>query len=228
MLMYLSSSGQDVSGVVRDRGLKTTLSGVNVLNKTRGIQSQTGDEGQFNIAAGENEILIFYKAGYLPDTLLLVNTRPLIRNMIPDSKILNTVIIKGDNFSPEVQYAEVYKRAKVLTATKESPLTFYPTKYFSKEGRFARRFKKKLEREKSERKIDQRFNDGLVKSITPLRDRELDCFMVMYRPTLKTLNKLDKDDLFLYIMNSYKAFKLLPADQRVLPKLRGTLPLPEN
>jgi hypothetical protein len=56
-------------------------------------------------------------------------------------------------------------------------------------------------------------------ALTPLNNKELDCFMVLYRPTLKALNKLDAEDMMFYIMNSYKEFKILPPEKRILPSL---------
>ncbi len=227
-LLNLQVQAQTVTGVVRERTSNTKLTDVTVLNKMSDLQTSTDSAGTFKINGKPNQVLIFYKAGYRPDTLLLIDERPVFRYLVPDKNMLATVEIKADNFDPEVQYADVYRKAEFLTAGQNIPLTFYTSKFFSKEGRFARRFKKCLELEKTERKIDQRFNNTVVRAITPLEGRELDCFMVLYRPAFKLLNKLDKDDLLLYIMNSYKAFKLLPAEKRVLPTLQGSQPLPHS
>lgn len=227
-LLNFKVQAQTVKGVVRERTSNTRLADVTVLNKMSDLQTTTDSAGTFKINGKPNQVLVFYKAGYKADTLLLIDERPVYRYLVPDKNMLATVEIKSDSFAPEVQYADVYRKAEFLTSSQNMPLTFYPSKFFSKEGRFARRFKKRLELEKTDRKIDQRFNNTVVRAITPLEGRELDCFMVLYRPAFKLLNKLDKDDLLLYIMNSYKEFKLLPAEKRVLPTLQGGQPLPQR
>ncbi|GGC66559.1 hypothetical protein GCM10011387_19960 [Pedobacter quisquiliarum] len=227
LFLWIGVDAQMLPGIIKDRSSNIKLEDVSVSNQNTGASTQTNKEGAFKIAASLNQILIFYKPGYKPDTLLITDMKPMIRYFIIENKLLNTVEIKGEAFNPEVQYADVYRKAKVISADQNKPFTFYPSKFFSKD-RFARRFKKRLEQEKLERKIDIRFNDRVVKTMTPLTGKELDCFMVRYRPTLKALNKLDQDDLMIYIMNSYKAFKLLPASERVLPSLQGSQPLPAN
>ena len=109
--------------------------------------------------------------------------------------------------------------ARAIRLSQNQPLSFSPSRFFGKEGKNARRFKKRLEQEKTERKIDARFNETAVKALTRLRDQELDCFMVLYRPTLRALEKLDDEVFLFYIMDSFKAFKLLPSEKKVLPSL---------
>lgn len=230
LLLILCSSilvkAQQITGTVQDRATNLKLENVTVFNKTAGKQVQTNAKGEFKIAAAVNQLLIFYQPGYHPDTLFLINLKPVRRYLVFDNKMLNTVEITAEVFNPEVQYHDVYRKAESFRLDQNRPFTFYPTRYFSKEGKFARRLKRRLEQEKIERQIDARFNEKAVKALIPLRGKELDCFMVLYRPTLKALNKLDKDDLMFYLMNSYKEFKLLPPEQRILPTLQGTQALP--
>lgn len=228
LFLGIAVNAQVLTGIIKDRSSNIKLEDVNVSNQNTAAKAHTNVTGAFKITASINQILVFYKPGYRPDTVLVTDMKPIIRYLTLENRLLNTVVIKGEAFNPEVQYADVYRKAKVISAEQNSPFTFYPSKFFSKEGRFARRFKKRLEKEKVERKIDLRFNDVVVRKMTPLTGKELDCFMVLYRPTLKALNKLDQDDLMIYIMNCYKAFKLLPASERVLPTLQGTQALPEN
>jgi hypothetical protein len=44
--------------------------------------------------------------------------------------------------------------------------------------------------------------------------------MVLYRPTLKELDKLDEEEMKFYLMNSFKEFKSLPPNKKVSPSLR--------
>jgi hypothetical protein len=220
MLFFVPlAKAQQITGIVQDRATELTLENVAVVNKTSGQQTHTNAKGEFKIQGSLNQLLIFYQPGYHPDTLLLISLKPLKRYLVLDYKILKTVQIKGEAFNPEVEYKDVYRNAESFRLSQNKPFTFFPSRYFSKEGKYARRFKRRLEQEKIERKIDARFNEAAVRALTPLNNKELDCFMVLYRPTLKALNKLDAEDMMFYIMNSYKEFKILPPEKRILPSL---------
>ncbi|MGY0040212.1 hypothetical protein [Pedobacter sp. NJ-S-72] len=184
----------------------------------------TNAKGEFSIAAVASQVIIFYQPGYLADTLFLINLKPVKRYLSLNNKLLHTVEIKAGAFNPEIEYVDVYHKARftklVQKLVQNKPLRLSPSRMFGKEGRDARRFKRNLEREKNERKIDERFNERAVTSLTPLKGAELDYFMVLYRPSLKVLDKLDEEDFRFYLMNAYKTFKALPDTGRISPSLR--------
>lgn len=211
--------GQEVQGTVSDRTSQLRLGQVEVLNRNTGQKTITNAKGEFSIGAALNQSIIFYQPGYLPDTLFLVDLKPVKRYLTLNNKLLNTIEIKGRAFHPEIEYANEYRTAKVISLVKNKPFRFSPSRIFGSEGKNARRFKRRMELEKTERQIDQRFNEAAVKAVTPLKGAELDYFMVLYRPTLKALDKMDAEDMKFYLMNSYKEFKALPADKRISPEL---------
>lgn len=221
--LYLANpvSGQLVTGIVFDRDSRLVLENVEVINATTKEKAITDTKGKFNVRAFSNQILIFNQPGYFSDTLLLINANPIRKYMTLNNRFLNTVEIKAEAFNPEIQYADVYRKAKAIRLTKNQPFIFSPSRYFGREAKFARRFKQKLEREKTERKIDQRFNEKVVKGLTPLKGAELDYFMVLYRPTIKKLNRMDDDDIKLYLIDSYKEFKELSPEKKVSSSLRS-------
>ena len=79
-----------------------------------------------------------------------------------------------------------------------------------------------LKRGVKESPIDNWFTPKNIQAILPLKQPELDAFLVMYRPTLKFVKKADANDLKFYLIDAYDKFKLLPADKRVLPSLKFT------
>ncbi len=210
---------QELRGTVADRATQLRLGSVEVFNQRTHQKTVTSPKGEFTIKAAVNDVIIFRQVGYTTDTLFLVDMKPVKRYLILDNKLLKTVEVKAGAFNPEKEYADVYLKAKSVNVAQGKPFLFYPSRFFSKEGKDARRFKRKLEREKSERRIDQRFNEAAVKSLTPLSGAELDYFMVLYRPSLKELDKLDEQDFKFYLMNSYKEFKALPPEKRISPSL---------
>jgi len=212
---------QEITGTVSDRANRLKLEDADVFNQTLGKRAKTNAKGEFKLEAYVNNTLIFAQPGYKNDTLFLIDLKPVRRYLDLSNNYLKLVEIKADAFKPELQYADVYRKAKAIKMAKNQPFLFYPSKYFSKEGKFARRFKRKLEREKTERKIDNRFNEAAVTALTPLKGRELDYFMVLYRPALKKLDKMDNDDLKFYLMAAYKEFIALPDEKRVSPSLKA-------
>lgn len=214
-------SGQIVNGTVVDRDSRLKLENVEVKNATTQEKATTNAKGEFTIKAIANQTLIFIQPGYFSDTLFLINVKPIRKYMVLNNRFLKTVEITGDAFKPEIQYADVYRKAIVIRLEQNQPFIFSPSRIFGREGKFARRFKRKLEREVTERKIDQRFNEKAVKALTPLTGAELDYFMVLYRPTIKKLDKMDDDDMKFYLMASFKEFKALPPEKRVSPPLKS-------
>jgi len=211
---------QQVQGTVADRTTQLRLGQVEVSNLATGEKTTTNLKGEFSISAAINQSLAFYQPGYTPDTLFLVDLKPVKRYLNLSNKLLNTVEIKAGAFHPEIEYANTYRTARAVTLIANKPFRFSPSRIFGSEGKSARRFKRNMERERTERKIDERFNVAAVKAVTPLKGAELDYFMVLYRPTLKELDKLDQEDMKFYLMTSYKEFKALPPEKRVSPLLQ--------
>ncbi|MBG6235046.1 hypothetical protein IWX76_001614 [Pedobacter sp. CAN_A7] len=220
MLFSLQSAyGQQIKGVVQDRATDLRLENVIVKNLSSNKQTLTNAKGEFTIPAAISQLLLFYQPGYLPDTLLIIDLNPVWRYLVTNDQMLKTVQIKGEAFNPVVDYHQVYQKARAIRLSQNQPLSFSPSSFFGKEGKNARRFKKRLEQEKIERKIDARFNVATVTKLTRLRDQELDNFMVLYRPTLRALEKMDEEGFLFYIMDSFKAYKLLPSEKKLLPTL---------
>jgi hypothetical protein len=211
---------QQVQGTVADRATQLRLGQVEVSNLTTKEKTTTNAKGEFSIRAAINQSLSFYQPGYTPDTLFLVDLKAVKRYLNLSNKLLNTVEINAGGFHPEIEYANIYRAGRSVTLQQNKPFRFSPSRIFGSEGKAARRFKRIMERERTEREIDKRFNVAAVKALTPLKGEELDYFMVLYRPTLKELDKLDQEDLKFYLMNAYKEFKALPADKRVSPLLQ--------
>src|SRR5690606_30959725 len=81
-------NGQQIAGIVRDRATDLSLEKVTVLNKTTGQQTHTNAKGEFKIQASRNQLLIFYEPGYLKDTLLLIDSKPIRRYLVTENNML--------------------------------------------------------------------------------------------------------------------------------------------
>jgi len=208
-----------VSGLVQDRGTRKAINYVDVFNLNNKAQTATNAKGEFTIKAALNDVLVFNIPGYKTDTLLLINLNEVRRYLDKASNLLSTVTVTNNQTLKE-QYAQTFNKANAVLLTPGRGLLFYPSGYFSREGKEARRFKRMLKQDVKENQIDKWFNPKNIKAILPLQQPELDAFMVMYRPTLKFVQNADAEDLRFYLIDAYDKFKLLPAEKKVLPSLK--------
>lgn len=219
-IVPLLKAQSDVSGMVQDRTSRKSIDFVDVFNLSNKAQTLTNAKGEFKIKASVNDLLVFSILGYRKDTLLLTSLGPVRRYLEKDVNLLSTVTVTN-NQSIKEQYAETFNKANAVLLKPGRGLLFYPSAYFSREGKQARRFKRMLKQDVKENQIDKRFNLKTVTALLPLKQPELDAFLVMYRPTLKFVQKASADDFKFYLIDAYDKFKLLPAEKKILPRLKA-------
>jgi len=169
------------------------------------------NSGNFSIRTLLNHTLIFSSPGYISDTLFLVDLKPKHIELSLRGISLNEVNITSTRaFNPKEEYPDVYEKSKFALS---------PSRIFGKEAKDARRLKHYFDRETDERQIDSIFNAVYVSSIVPLKGRDLEDFMSMYRPTLAFLKKTPHSSLTLYVNDSYKKFMALPPEKRSIQPL---------
>ena len=215
----VSKAQTQVGGLVQDRSTRKAINYVDVFNLNNKAQTATNAKGEFKIKAALNDVLVFNIPGYKTDTLLLINLNEVRRYLDKASNLLSTVTVTNNQTLKE-QYAQTFNKANAVLLAPGRGLLFYPSGYFSREGKQARKFKRMLKQEVKENQIDKWFNVKNIKAILPLQQPELDAFMVMYRPTLKFVQNADAEDLRFYLIDAYDKFKLLPAEKKVLPSLK--------
>lgn len=223
ILLYLSAitfanAQSKVSGIVFARTSRAPIDKVDVLNINTNETTRSNTKGEFEIKAKLNDVLVFTMPGYRSDTLLLINTKPLRRYLAIETNTLNTVTVNSKSLRE--QYAQTFNKANAVLLKQGRGLLFYPSAYFSREGKQARRLKRMIKQDEIELQINKRYNVKTVTAILPIKQPQLDAFMLRYRPTLKFIQRADASDFKSYLLDAYKQFKLLPADQRVLPSLR--------
>ncbi len=180
----------------------------NVFVKDMGSKeiSLTDNSGNFSIRTLINHTLVFSSPGYVSDTLYLVDLKPKRIELAFQGISLHEVNVNSTRaFNPREEYPDVYEKSKFALS---------PSRIFGKESKDARRLKHYFDRETEERQVDSIFNVVYVGSIVPLKGRELEDFMTMYRPTLSFLKKTPHSSLTLYVNDSYKKFIALPPEKR--------------
>jgi hypothetical protein len=206
---------QMLKGLVVENGSNDRMPNVFIKDANTRAIALTDKKGNFEIAASTGHTLIFSSPGYISDTLYVVDMQPKKIQMVTMGISLHQVTIQSTRttFNPREEYPEVYRKSKVYVLS--------PTTWFSKEGRNARRLKRYFAREEQERHIDAVFNPVYVSTLVPLRGRDLEAFMVMYRPTYAYIMDNNGPSLAVYINDSYKKFMALPPEKRKIERLDG-------
>ena len=220
LIQFNAKAQTQIKGQVLDQASKKGLEKVSILNRNTKQATETDADGNFTITAKIGDVIIYQLLGYQTDTALLVNSKKVERFLRPTSNTLNTVNISGE-VDVKAQYADVYNKANPVLLTPGRGLRFYPSSFFGKEGKNARRLKKIIESDEVEKEIDKRFNAVTVTALLPIKQPELDAFLVLYRPDIKFAVNADSDDFRFYLLEAYEKFKALPADQKTLPKLKN-------
>ncbi len=214
LFISISVNAQSVlKGSVQENGTNTKMANVFIRDNTNKQLSITDRDGNFTIKTAKGNVLIFDSPGYISDTLYLVDMEPKKIMMETKTIALREVNINAirQAFDPKKEYPDVYTKSKVYVLS--------PSSWFSKEGKDARRLKRYFKTEAEERHVDAAFSRAYVGSIVPLKGQELDDFITIYRPSYAFLRSNNSESLAVYINDSYKKFKALPSEKRILPKL---------
>lgn len=203
---------QVLKGSVVESGSNDRMPNVFVRDANSKAITLTDKRGNFEISTEAGHLLIFASPGYISDTLYVTDMTPKRVKLLVEGIALREVNISSSRiFNPRVEYADVYRKSKVYV--------FSPTTWFSKEGKDARRLKRYFAREEQERHIDSVFNRVYVSSLVPLRGRELENFMTLYRPTYAYIMNNNGPSLAVYVNDSYKKYMSLPPEKRKVQEL---------
>ena len=221
ILIHFNTKAQtQIKGQVLDQASRKGLEKVEVFNNMSKLSTETDASGNFTIKAKVGDVMIYRMVGFDIDTALLIDLKPVKRYLHPLTNTLSTVSISGQ-VDAKTQYADVYNKANPVLLTPGRGLRFYPSSFFGKEGKNARRLKKLIENDEVEKEIDKRFNAVTVTSLLPLKQPQLDAFLVLFRPDVNFAVNANADDFKFYLLEAYERFKVLPEEQKTLPQLKN-------
>lgn len=209
-----SASAQNIlKGTVTESGSGNKLSNVFIRDNTTKQLGLTEKDGSFSIKTEVGHLIIFDSPGYVSDTLYVTDMDPKKVVLVTKSIALREVTINSTRqaFDPHTEYPEVYEKSKLYVLS--------PTTWFGKDARDARRLKKYFKTEQEQRQVDAAFTRTYVGSLVPLKGKELDDFMVMYRPSYAFVKANSGPSLAVYINDSYKKFQALPPEKRQVQSL---------
>lgn len=202
-----------LKGAVLELGTTNRVGNAQIYNARNRFTSRTDNMGLFEIKASIGDSLIVFRTEYSDATLVVASSKDLVIQL-RRSTTLQEVEILGKSKKAELDdikrefrnQGSFYQGKPPALSFFFKPLTaLYET--FGRTPRNARRFGEYYESEMEQTLIDGLFNESLIKSNTDLRDKELEEFMLYFRPAYETAKNWTRYDAIKYIKDSAKGFK---------------------
>lgn len=205
-----------LKGVLFENGTKIRIALAEISNKRNGYAVGSNDLGIFEIKALVGDTLLVTKRGFNDLTVVVSSSKDLVLKL-NRGNMLNEVVIKGKGKEQEMKAIEKDFKDKgsffsgkpplaLLSPFGGSPLTFF-YELFGKTPRDARRFRKYHQTENEQSHVDQFFNKSIIAKNTGLEGKELEDFMIAYRPDYEIAKNWNSYDGLKWIAESYKKYK---------------------
>jgi hypothetical protein len=214
-------NGQNVlKGKIYEAQTDSTIAAVNVYNLNTKQISRSGMDGNYLIAATEDDRLVFSMTGFKPDTVTVTYSMlltqydvTLYRQIVILKNVTVTSSYQADSLARRNYYDNIYEKQPGITG-RNTPahgfgISFSPVSYFSHDARQKRQLKKRLIKQEQETYVDRCFPVDWVARLTGLRGDSLFRFMALYRPSYSFCRKNSKEQMLFYISDKFKEFKTL-------------------
>lgn len=221
---------QTLKGVVMDIGSSKPIAQVEIRNLNANTTSETDASGNFTINVKANELLSFHYPGYRVDSLLVIDDdfRRVYLTPLADFNILEDVeVTEWSDAQLEEQIEIAKQQGKIVETPFGGGIAISPSRLFGKDAKEARNRNEILVAEKQDRAIMRKFDPLLITSLTPLKGRDLELFIVKYKPSYEFVQKSDEEQIRLYIMDSFKEFNNLSPQEKEKIQLKKTVPKPQ-
>ena len=227
LLTACNATGQlTISGTVYDSTKTIPVKNV-IVKSSGGTATVTDSAGHYDIVANDNDSLTFIYHNK-PTSKFSVKQIENIGSFdislhirLPEKfKTLKEVRIfaksyKQDSIENRQNYAGIFNYQKPGIKTSGSPysgaagmdLDEFINIFRFKRNKQLHYMQKRLMEEEQENYINYRFNKVLVKRITRLEGKDLDAFMIQYRPDFEFTQTSSTLDFYQYILNASYKFK---------------------
>lgn len=202
-----------LNGAILENGAKIRLALAEVYNTRNKYSVGSNDMGLFQIRARVGDTLIISKRGFRDKTLPITDTKDIIVNLNRSETTLNEVVINGQSKKQTLDAIRQDFRNKGSYYAGKPPLLSYfftpLTAIYELVGRTpnnARRFNKMYVTELQNNQVDQLFNKSTINKHTGLEGKELENFMVNYRPDYDKAKNWTVYDATKWIKDSYKQY----------------------
>ncbi|WP_461788873.1 hypothetical protein [Pedobacter sp.] len=201
-----------VTGVLFEKGTTLRIALAEVKNKRTGFSAGSNDIGLFTIKATIGDTLSVTKRNFSDLQVVIRDTKDLVL-YLNKGTMLNEVVVTGQTKKQALNEVKKDFRNKgsfyggkpPLLSFIFSPLTaFY--ELFGRTPKQARRFNTMYQNEMQDSHVDQYYNKTLINQQTGLSGKELEDFLVNYRPTYDQAKNWNVYDGIKWINDSYKKY----------------------
>jgi hypothetical protein len=203
-----------VHGTVFKKNSPVTISFVAVSNVSQKSPELLSDYlGGFKIEAALGDTLLFRKADFTPQILVVLNRgdqsvymQPVIHLeevTIKETSKKQELLDALENYKKKGQYNSLHPG--VLSVINSPISGLYDL--FGKAPAQARKFQKFSQEEIERLEMSKRYNRTLVKKTTGMPDEDLELFMANFQPHYDDIKVWTDYDIITYIKRSYSYFK---------------------
>lgn len=213
-----------VSGTVYDITKKNPIEAVSVLS-TSGNGTFTDSTGYYSLTVSERDSIYF---SYLNKATPKYPVNGIGNLSAFDISIqkkvlqLPNVFVKQRNYRIDslqnrLEYQKIfnYKKPGLSTSSSPSPgnvavgldLDELINMFKFRKNKRMVAFQNRLVREEQEKYISHRFNKGLVRKLTGLKEPQIDSFMAEFRPTLEMVTYFNDLELGQFVMEAFKYYQ---------------------
>lgn len=208
-------SAQDdfrLNGVIMVKGSTNRVALAEITNKRTKYTVGSNDLGIFQIKATVGDTLLVIKRSFSDVEQVVLSDRDMII-YVDMGNTLNQVNIRGLSKKQELDELKQDYRDKGSFYQGKPPLLSYifaPItalyELFGSTPKKARRFGKFYQTEMQQTAIDGFFNEALIQKNTELEGKDLENFMLNYRPDYSKSRNWTSYDAVKYIRDSYKQY----------------------
>lgn len=200
-----------LKGVIMENSSNNRIALSEVTNKRNKFVVGSNDLGIFQIKAAVGDTLLVVKRDFGDKEIVVVSQQDIVVRM--NRTTLNTVNIYGQTRKEEMNEIKQEFRNKGSFYAGKPPLLSYiftPMtalyELFGKTPKNAKRFNRYYNNEMQQTEIDAFFNEDLIKKNTPLRGKDLENFMLNYRPEYEKARNWTSYDAIKHIRDSYAKY----------------------
>lgn len=202
-----------LTGAIIEKGTNIRIALAEVTNKRNKYVVGSNDLGLFTIKALVGDTLIINKRNFKPIVLAVASSKDMIIHLTRETNTLNEVKVYGTTKKQELDAIKrdfknkgsFYGGKPPLLSYIFSPLTAI-YELFGKTPKNARRFNKMYVTELQQSHVDRFFNKITINANIGLEGKELEDFMVNYRPDYEKSKNWAEYDGIKWIKDSYKKY----------------------
>jgi len=220
LFAHLSFAQGQLTGRVFENKTKVFLQGVKVEDLKSHAITITRADGSFIINAAVGDVVTFSNSNYKPDTIYLTNLNyiqvflELKQNMLNEVKVTNQQIKANAGFNAQPETGPLGSHAVTYQRDEKGELKGGVNFNIADGTNTKRKHEDQVTTsEKQKEEIIKVFNAANLKKYLPITGQEMDNFIILYMPDVKTYFS-PAFNLVAYLNGCYEEFLKIPVEQR--------------